>query len=218
MSLIERLEYKFQNLNEVLAFILAIFSIAILAVNRVIYYGLIKGEPINSTFILLYVGFPIIAATVAIVPHELAHRQVARRYGCLSRFTLSFSGFLATTLINLIAFFGLVFFSGYTLISCVFSMHDRKLDGVTAAAGPITNIGISILSYIIATTIPASSISSLLIAYLFYYIAEFNAVVAFFNLLPFWVLDGLKVFRWNIAIWGVLIVISLILLFLTGEL
>ncbi|ARM77132.1 peptidase M50 [Acidianus manzaensis] len=218
MSLIQELEYKFQNLNEVLAFVLAIFSIAVLAVNRVIYYGLIEGQAITPIFLTIYVGFPIIAATVAIVPHELAHRQVARRYGCLSRFTLSFTGFLATTLINLIAFFGLVFFSGYTLISCVFSMRDRKLDGITAAAGPITNIGISILSYIIAASIPATSTSILLLNYLFFYISEFNAVVAFFNLLPFWVLDGLKVFRWNIAVWGVLIAISLVLMFLTGEL
>lgn len=217
LSKIEELEYKFQNLDEILSFILAIFSIAVLAVNRVIYYGLIQGYSVTPLFLTIFVLFPIIAATLAIVPHEIAHRQVARRYGCLSRFTVSFTGFLATTLINLIAFFGLVFFSGYTLISCIFSTRDRKLDGVTAAAGPITNIVIASISYGIADAVKGATLSLFLVHYLFSYIAGFNAVVAFFNLLPFWVLDGLKVLRWNIAIWGILIIASLILIFLTNE-
>ncbi|MEM3681125.1 MAG: peptidase M50, partial [Metallosphaera sp.] len=51
----------------------------------------------------------------------------------------------------------------------------------------------------------------------FLIISGFNAVVAFFNLLPFWILDGLKVLRWNAVVWVFLIASSVILMFLTGE-
>lgn len=208
---IEELEYRFQNLNEVLSFILAILSIAALGVKNLISYGVLQGFPITPLFLLVFVGFPIIAAVLAIVPHELAHRQVARRYGCLSRFSVSFTGFLATLIINILPAPFIVFFAGYTLISCIFTARDARVDGVTAAAGPATNIIISILSYLIYKIVGEYT----LLGYLFSFIANFNAVVAFFNLLPFWVLDGLKILRWNVVVWSILLLMSLIMLVIT---
>lgn len=211
---LEELEYRFQNLDEIPSFILAILSIAALAIKNVLYI-LLNGQEFllsSPSFLAIYIGFPIIAASIAIVPHELAHRQVARHYGCLSRFTLSFTGFLATLIINAIPAPFLVFFSGYTLISCVFSVRDTRIDGITAAAGPIANIVIAFIALGIANS-PISPV----IAALFSYIAGFNAVVAFFNLLPFWVLDGLKVVRWNVGVWSILLILSLILLYATRQ-
>jgi hypothetical protein len=46
----------------------------------------------------------------------------------------------------------------------------------------------------------------------------FNSAVAFFNLLPFWVLDGMKIMRWNVKIWAAMIAASLVLMYLTGVL
>ncbi|MCY0882538.1 MAG: peptidase M50 [Acidianus infernus] len=206
MSKLDELEWRFRNINEVVAFLLAIFSISTFGIGELIY-GIIKGYPLY--FSLLIVLFTLIAATIAVIPHELAHRQVARKYGCFSRFSLSFSGFLATSIINL---FGLaiVFFSGYTLISCNFFRANKKLDGIIATAGPATNLVISAIFYLLAYLFSQS-----LVGLLFFYIAMFNSVVAFFNLLPFWVLDGMKIMRWNVKIWAVMIALSLVLMYLT---
>ncbi|MEM4746440.1 MAG: M50 family metallopeptidase [Metallosphaera sp.] len=206
MSWIGKWEWRFNNLNETESFLLAIFSIAV------------KGISIYAISRLFGIGIlaALIAATIAVLPHELAHRQTARRYGCYSRFTLSFTGFLFTTVINLLPFFGLVFFSGYTLISCRFFASDKRIEGITAAAGPLTNILISAVFYFLVI-INLPIINHSIIEIFFLIISGFNAVVAFFNLLPFWILDGLKVLRWNAVVWVFLIASSVILMYLTRE-
>jgi Zn-dependent protease len=46
-------------------------------------------------------------------------------------------------------------------------------------------------------------------------LAKFNAFIAFFNLLPFGPLDGLKIIKWSIARWAVTIVLAVFLMVLT---
>jgi Zn-dependent protease len=41
--------------------------------------------------------------------------------------------------------------------------------------------------------------------------AAINAFMALFNLIPFGVLDGLKVFRWNKQVWLVLLALAALL-------
>ncbi len=209
LATLEELEWRFRNLNEVTSFLLAILSIAVKAVPL---YFITMGQFANSFLALFVVTAVIIAAIIAVIPHELAHRQMARRYGCFSRFTVSFTGFMATTLINVLPYFGLVFFSGYTLLSCRFFSMDKEIEGKSAAAGPATNLAISILAYVLAIFTPG------LAQILLIYISGFNAVVAFFNLLPFWILDGLKVFRWNIGVWITMIIVAGAMMYLTGQL
>ncbi|BDC19456.1 site-2 protease family protein [Acidianus sp. HS-5] len=209
MSKLDELELRFRDINEIESFLLAIFSITTFGIGKLIY-SIITGQSLYYSLIAAL--FTLIAATIAVVPHEFAHRQVARKYGCFSRFTLSFSGFLATSIINLFGI-AIVFFSGYTLISCNFFRANKKLDGITAAAGPATNLIVSAIFYVLATLFFPS-----LAGILFFYIAMFNSAVAFFNLLPFWVLDGAKIMRWDIKIWVLMIAVSLIMMVLTGVL
>lgn len=203
MSYIDYLEWRFRNLNEGLSFLLAIFSLAVAFIPR-FSGGFIFG-----------VLIPIITATSAIVPHEIAHRQSARNYGCGSRFILSFKGFLITFLINLISgitgFGFLIFVSGYTGIFCRFGLMSKDVEGKTAFAGPATNLAIAIISLLVLLTVPIPS------ALLFNLLAEmfvFNSYVAFFNLIPIPPLDGQKVMKWNIGVWGVTLLVALILTFI----
>lgn len=203
MTKLEEWDWRFRNLNEVESFLLAIFSIAVKAIP--LFFLL-------PNYSILVIPAVILAATIAVIPHELAHRQYARKYGCFSRFTLNFTGFLATTIINALPFFGLLFLSGYTLISCRFFSMSKEIEGKSAAVGPLTNIIISVLSFLLIGYVTQT------VAFFLYEIAAFNAAVAFFNLLPFWILDGLKVFRWNVGIWIVMIISSVVLMYFTGEL
>ncbi|WP_338600798.1 site-2 protease family protein [Sulfolobus tengchongensis] len=200
---IRYLEWKYANLNEILAFLLAALSLAVAYI------------PFASPILILinplrFVIIPYAVALLAIIPHEIGHRQAARRYGCFSRFTLSFVGFWTTLILNLIgSFIGiLVFFAGYTSISCGFRFN-RDIEGRTALAGPLTNIVLGFIGLI------GESIIHYGLALAFFSdLARFNFWVAFFNLLPFWVLDGLKIFRWNMIIWSILIVLAFALVFL----
>jgi len=217
MIKLKEMEYHYANLSEVTAFLLASLSLAIAYIVEIPFLPIYALSPI---FIVALVLIPILVGVLTIIPHELGHRQMARRFGCSSRFILSFRGFLATLLINALHFLTgfLVFFAGYTGINCYFGGNfDTAVQGKTAAAGPATNIVISVVSlvvyYVISALTHAGNIGLLLIQYFLIELSNFNAYVAFFNLIPFWVLDGLKILRWNFKVWIALLIPSLILTF-----
>jgi Zn-dependent protease len=73
-------------------------------------------------------------------------------------------------------------------------LSDENKFGRVALVGPLTNLVMG-FSFLISTYIyPYHS-------YL-YAGASFNAWIALFNLLPFGVLDGEKIFGWNKIAWG----------------
>jgi len=202
------LEWRFRNLNEGVSFLLAILSLAVAFIGPRYFH-------LGGSAIITGVLIPIITAATAIVPHEIAHRQSARNYGCGSRFILSFKGFIATLLINLLSgitgFGFLIFVSGYTGIFCRFGLMSKDVEGKTAFAGPATNLVIAIISLLLFYTLP---ITNIYIAYLLIELFEFNSYVAFFNLIPIPPLDGQKVMKWNVGIWGVALIFALILTFM----
>ncbi|BBG27085.1 hypothetical protein [Sulfuracidifex tepidarius] len=221
MIKLKELEYHYANINEALAFLLASLSLAVAYIVEAPSVFSVVKNPLYSIILIL---IPIVVGVLTIVPHELAHRQMARRFGCGSRFILSFRGFLITLLINLFHFITgfLVFFSGYTGINCYFGGNfDTKIQGKTAAAGPATNIAISVVSIVIfyllifiePHNLIRTNIGFFFVEQFFLELSNFNAYVAFFNLIPFWVLDGLKIIRWDIKVWIALLIPSLILTF-----
>ncbi|MEM3326692.1 MAG: peptidase M50 [Thermoproteus sp.] len=189
--------YSIYRVNEAAAFVLAVFSVAVA-------YMLNFLNPLYGRLL------PTLAIAIAIVPHELAHRQTARSRGCWSRFVLYPPGFFVTLFVNAIvgalARSPVLFISGYTLISCY--SHDRDDDGIISLAGPLTNIAIALMSYaVLLSPIYIGPVAAEFLEYLM----RLNAFVAFFNLLPLGPLDGAKVFRWNIAAWAVVLAASIFL-------
>ena len=78
----------------------------------------------------------------------------------------------------------------------------KETVGKTAISGPLTNITISFLCILIAVFSQS----------LFTIVAFINALLAVFNLIPFGILDGWKVFRWNKIVWAITFTISIILI------
>ncbi|MEZ0248675.1 MAG: peptidase M50 [Thermoproteus sp.] len=189
--------YSIYRVNEAASFLLAVLSVAVAYLPNFRYpiYGIL---------------LPTLAIAIAIVPHELAHRQTARSRGCWSRFVLYPPGFLVTLFVNAVvgalARSPVLFISGYTLISCY--GHDVGDDGIISLAGPLTNIAIALASYaVLLSPIYIGPVAAGFLEYLM----RLNAFVAFFNLLPLGPLDGAKIFRWNIAVWAVALVASIFL-------
>jgi Zn-dependent protease len=79
---------------------------------------------------------------------------------------------------------------------------DREIAGKTALAGPLTNLSLSFVFVAFMLYFPDS---------LAWYGAAFNAWIALFNLIPFGIMDGWKVFRWNKMVWALAFVTSLAL-------
>lgn len=144
------------------------------------------------------VAAAVLFFTIGFIIHELTHKTVAQRYGLWAEFRLDLFGAVLTALsavspLKIIAP-GAVVIAGQTT-------PDRV--GTTAAAGPVTNILLAALLLAVGQVIHTVGLKEATFAG-----AAINAFMALFNLLPFGVLDGLKVFRWNKATWLLLLAVS----------
>ena len=143
-----------------------------------------------ATSEILDVAILSIAFTASFLLHELAHKFSAQHFNLWAEFRVTLQGALIT-LISVFLPFKLIS-PGAVMIA---GSGTRETVGKTAIAGPITNI---ILSTTFIMIYPLSQ--------LFGIVAFINAFLAVFNLIPFGVMDGLKVFMWNKIVWTIIFV------------
>jgi len=146
----------------------------------------------------LAVAAAVLFFTGGFIIHELTHKAVAQRYGMWAEFRVDVFGAVLTVLsavspLKIIAP-GAVVIAGDTT-------PDRV--GRTAAAGPVTNVLFATLLLGLAQTLHPTGLVEAMLAG-----ALINAFMAVFNLIPFGVLDGLKVFRWSKMVWLVLFALA----------
>lgn len=126
----------------------------------------------------------------AFLVHELAHKFLAQYYGSWSEFRAQVYG-LVITAISALPIMPFKFIApGAVMVG----LTDRNKFGRVALVGPLTNLVMGFSFLVSAHLYPYHS-------FLFAG-ASFNAWIALFNLLPFGVLDGQKIFDWNKIAWG----------------
>jgi Zn-dependent protease len=83
--------------------------------------------------------------------------------------------------------------------------------GRIAMSGPLINIILAGVTYILYMFV---FFESTILAPIFAFICSINAFIAFFNLLPFGPLDGVKIIRWNATVWIIMLIASITILML----
>ncbi|MEM2101955.1 MAG: AN1-type zinc finger domain-containing protein [Candidatus Bathyarchaeia archaeon] len=145
--------------------------------------------------------------TASFLLHELAHKIAAQHYRLWAEFRLTLWG-AVITLISIISPLFKIISPGAVMIAGGFV--DRKIMGKTAIAGPLTNITLAAILGIIAFLTLDPLIFSITT-----YTAFINAFLAVFNLIPFGIMDGFKVFGWNKLVWALAFSVSIGLMFFT---
>jgi len=140
--------------------------------------------------------------TVSFFLHELAHKLYAQHYGLWAEFRLTMFGALMTLLSIGLPFFKIIAPGAVFILGPV----TKKIAGKTALVGPLTNIMLSLVCIAIAL-----GFSNTVIGVVAIIGAWINAFIAVFNLIPFGLMDGLKVFWWNKIVWAIAFSASLIL-------
>ena len=138
--------------------------------------------------------------------HELSHKFTAQKNGLWAEFRMTSFGAILT-LFSIFSPFkiiapGAVTISGYA---------SESTFGRVAVAGPITNIVLGVLMAIVSIVMPtnmsfflnASVLKSIIVS-----TSAMNGFLAVFNLIPFGILDGRKVFVWNKRVWLIVFAMS----------
>jgi len=141
-----------------------------------------------------------VALTASFFMHEIAHKVIAQREGLWAEFRLTFTGAILT-LLSVISPLFKVISPGAVMVA---GFADRKPIGKISIAGPVTNIVLSAL-FMAGGLVPTTYGPVLVL------VAAFNAWTAVFNLIPFGILDGYKIFLWDKKIWALAFAASLVL-------
>lgn len=155
-------------------------------------------SPDFSNFAVFF-GISAFTVGVGFVFHELMHKFAAQNFGLWAEFRadyimlilalgLSFAGFI-------IAAPGAVMIHGAT---------TKSKEGKISLIGPVTNLGLAVIFLV---PLLALSVSGL--AGLFFNIGfRINALLAAFNLIPFGVFDGKKIYDWSKETYFVIVAVA----------
>ncbi len=173
----------------------------------------------GNEMVFLYL-FPIalFAITISFVLHEMMHKFTAQKYGAVAAFRTSTIGLGITLISGMFGF--LLGIPGATVIYT--NTFTKNEEGVVSLAGPMTNFAIFLVFLAIHFLYFAGSSFALptVGAGLHSYLASLvnltlfiSIILAFFNMLPVFPLDGSKVLRWNKPVYFAMVAVTFLMLF-----
>lgn len=184
-----------REIQDILIAVLALtFAFSISSFSR---YGF-KVSPDYAVYVVL---LSLAAVCLAFLTHELAHRQVARRYGGFAEFHIWPMGLLGGLLFSFMGFVlaapGAVYMSG---------IYGNDRIGKAALAGPATNITLGAVFLALGFSMINTSWGGI-----FGSLAQINMWLGTFNLIPISPLDGQKVLAWDIRNYIIVLILAILL-------
>ncbi len=167
-------------------------AVLIVAMTLVLSGGIVSARSAGfAASFIYYLPIVAIAASLVFILHELMHKFVAQHYGAIAGFKMSTTGLMITLATGAFGF--LLGIPGATMIYA--HSFDKRQNGLVSLAGPLTNFAIFgaclVLLFILA---PAQTTYLYAALYLTLFI---SILLAFFNMLPMFPLDGSKVLAWS---------------------
>ena len=139
--------------------------------------------------------------TASFLTHEIAHKIFAQKAGMWAEFRLTTWG-AVLTFVSIFLPFRMIA-PGAMMIA---GTPDRKEMIKISIAGVITNMIYSLVTLSVAFALAPGVFATML-----FFAAYINAFMAIFNLIPFGVLDGFKLFILNKKIWALAFTVAIIL-------
>jgi Zn-dependent protease len=177
------------------------------AIIKIAPYGILGPlQSVSPVTALIYLGIALLTVGIGFILHEMAHKFTAIRYGYWAEFRKDNNMLLVA--VALASLVGFVFAApGATVI---YSNDGRGLtreqNGKISAAGPVVNLLLCIpFAALLVIAGGLTSLNGNILAQVGLAGIQINAMIAAFNMLPISILDGNKVFSWNIPVFFILI-------------
>jgi Zn-dependent protease len=166
-------------------------AVAVLLVMGVgLSYGF-YADGLSGSWAILFSALAVIL-TVSFFAHEIAHKVTAQRRGLWAEFRLTLWGAALTLIFMVLPVTFKLISPGAVMISGPARSDEI---GKISIAGPLTNIILSGVFLSFAFFVPSLFLVFILGALV-------NGFIAVFNLIPFGILDGFKIFNWNKTVWA----------------
>ncbi len=164
------------------AWILVALAFSIAIVGPKYGYGALLSRVFFDNFLIA-----LLTVGLGFVLHELAHKYFGQKFGKHSEFR-AFDKYLLLALI--LSFVGFLFL----LPGAVYTrgaISKRQL-GIICLAGPVMNFIVGSAFFAMMMYVPQGFWFNLAVMG-----THINFYLFMFNMLPFWIIDGAKVWRWN---------------------
>ena len=149
---------------------------------------------IFSPSFLIFFIVSLFTAGIGFLLHELGHKFVAQKYGCMAEFR-AFDQMLYLA-VGLAVFVGFIFAApGAVMIA---GNVTRRENGIISATGPLVNYVLGIIFLGLGLAYPAFG-NIFLIGF------RINLWLGLFNMIPFGNFDGIKIFHWNKIVWALMV-------------
>jgi len=159
-------------------------------------------ELLNGIFNPLVISLSTVG--VSFIVHEMSHKLVAQRFGSWAEFRMS--PIMLFLMLILVLEFGILF-AAPGAVMIYGGNVERRENGRIALAGPLSNL---LLGLAFFTLLSEQGI--------LYEIGRLGVIVnitlALFNMIPFSIFDGKKVWDWNKPVYIVMVIATLLLLLL----
>jgi Zn-dependent protease len=185
------------------------------AFSLVIVGGIYNISQLLRVFVY-FIPISFVAVSLSFILHELMHKFVAQKYGAIAAFKTSQYGLAITLLTSLFGF--LIGIPGATVIYT--NNFTKREDGRVSIAGPLTNFAVFILFFALGMLLYKNflaNVTTTLSVSMFMHNSYLHNMInltlfisillAFFNMLPIYPLDGSKVLRWNKGIYATTLII-----------
>jgi len=144
--------------------------------------------------------------------HEMGHKFVARRFGCMATFKIWPVGIflgIMSMLFKLTGGWSIVFVApGFVEIMPYsfgrWGFRVAKVGKKEVAIISLAGVGMNVLFAVLFKIIPGD---------IFRTLSYYNGLIALFNLLPIPPLDGSKIFLWEMWVWLFLIFVTILSVF-----
>ncbi len=131
----------------------------------------------------------LIAVSSGFVLHELGHKVLAQRYGFWAEFRGQFSGLVMSLVIA--AGTGFLFAAPGAVL--IWGRVNAKQNALISLMGPGINFVIALLALPFTFVVDRDAFLPHTMAV----VAQVNALLCVFNMLPIWTLDGRKIWYWS---------------------
>jgi Zn-dependent protease len=148
---------------------------------------------------LVFTALSLVTVGSGFILHEMAHKLVAIYYGARAAFRMWTKGLLFMLVTSA---FG-VLFAAPGAVYIYSNRISRRQNGIISIVGPMVNLVLVGFFMALAVLVPVvmhlSFIPGALNVWAFG--AKLNLILALFNMIPAFPLDGSKVFGWSKAVW-----------------